>query len=79
MNENNFFMHRIKRNNGQWDKGIEVHDTYDAAKQSFHAYLGAYAYGHNEGTDFVQCIITDMSGSELMKENWIVPQPEQTA
>ena len=77
--ENKFFMHRIKRNNAQWDKGIEVHDTYDAAKQSYHAYLGAYAYGHNEGTDFVQCIITDMIGAELMKENWRAVQPEPNA
>ena len=77
--ENKFFMHRIKRNNDIWDKGIEVHDTYDAAKQSFHAYLGAYAYGHNEGTDFVQCIITDMSGAELMEENWRAVQPEPNA
>lgn len=79
MNENNYFVHRIKRTNATWDKGIEVHSTYDDAKQAYHAYLGAYAYGHNEGTDFVQCIITDMSGAELMKENWLAVQPEPNA
>lgn len=74
--ENKFFMHRIKRENGTFDKGIEVKETYEAAKQSYHAYLGAYAYGVKEGVDFVQCMITDMSSAVLMSETWdgtIVP------
>ena len=73
MNENKFFMHRVKRTSGEFDKGIEVKDTYDAAKQSYHAYLGAYAYGNNANTDFVQAMITDMSGATLMQETWLVP------
>ena len=71
MNENKFFMHRIKHTNGVYDKGIEVKDTYEAAKQSYHAYLGAYAYGQNVDTDYVSCMITDMSGAVLMEETWI--------
>ena len=77
MNENKFFMHQIKRTNGEFTKGIVINDTYDAAKQGYHAYLGAYAYGHEANTDFVQCMITDMTGVTLMQETWVAPQPEQ--
>lgn len=75
-----FFMHRIKHDtskegSAQWDKGIEVHDTYDAAKQSYHAYLGAYAYGHAASVDFISCMITDMWGAVLMAETWNAPAP----
>lgn len=68
--ENKFFMHQIKRTNGTFDKGIVVKDTYEGAKQSYHAYLGAYAYGQHASTDFVSCCITDMSGVVLMSETW---------
>lgn len=69
---NKFFMHRIKCANGDYDKGIEVKDTLDDAKQSYHAYLGAYAYGHDANTDFVQCMITDQlsGGLVLLTETW---------
>ena len=72
MNENKFFMHRIKRTNGTYDKGIEVKDNLDDAKQSYHAYLGAYAYEHDANTDFVQCMITDQlsGGMVLLTEAW---------
>lgn len=70
---NNFFMHQIKRTNGIIEKGIIVKDTYDGAKQSYHAYLGAYAYGNNADTDFVSCMITNMAGSVLMSETWNAP------
>lgn len=79
MNENKFFMHQIKRTNGVFDKGIVVKDTYEAAKQSYHAYLGAYAYGQNADTDFVSCSITDMSGVVLMTETWVAPVVPETA
>ena len=73
--ENKFFMHRIRRTDGTFDKGIEVKDTYEAAKQSYHAYLGAYAYGQNAETDFVSCMITEvMSNVVLMQESWIKPE-----
>ena len=70
--ENKFFLHQIKRTNGTYDKGIVVKDTFEAAKQSYHAYLGAYAYGHDANTDFVQCMITDKlsGGMVLMDETW---------
>lgn len=71
--ENKFFMHQIKRTSGTIEKGIVVKDTYDGAKQSYHAYLGAYAYGNNPDTDFVSCMITDTTGMVLMTETWNAP------
>ena len=82
---NIFFLHQIKRTNSAFDKGIVIKNlerqdgekdeslskrNYEAAKQGYHAYLGAYAYGQNAQTDFVQCQITDMSGAILMEETW---------
>ena len=58
-----YFMHQIKETNGAYDKGIVVKDTIEDAKQAYHAYLGAYAYGHDVNTTFVSCMITDKSGN----------------
>ena len=69
--DNKFFLHQIKRTDGAIDKGIVVKDSYESAKQSFHAYLGAYAYGQNADTDFVSCEITDIYGARLMEETWV--------
>lgn len=74
--DNKFFLHQIKRSNGTIDKGIVVKDSYEAAKQGFHAYLGAYAYGQNADTDFASCEITDIYGARLMAETWVGPGPE---
>lgn len=68
--QNAYFLHQIKHTNGSFDKGIVVKETFEAAKQSYHAYLGAYAYGQNENTDFVSCLITDTFGAILMSEIW---------
>lgn len=68
--DNKYFLHQIKRNNGTITKGIVVAETFDASKQGYHAYLGAYAYGHESGTDFVSCMITDMNGFVLLTETW---------
>lgn len=72
----NFFLHQIKRTNGTFDKGIVIKDSLEGAKQGYHAYLGAYAYGQNAETDFVSCMITDMSGTRLLYETWNAPVPE---
>ena len=76
-----FFMHRIKHttNNDNWDKGIEVKETLEAAKQSYHAYLGAYAYEHDANTDFVQCMISNEPGAILLNETWQKAEPEPVA
>lgn len=75
----NFYLHQIKRTNGVIDKGVVVKDTYAEAKQGYHAYLGAYAYGHDANTDFVQCLITDSNTTTpLMGETWIADvNPEE--
>lgn len=80
MNENKYFLHQIKHTNGNFDKGIVVKDTYEAALQSYHAYLGAYAYGQSEGTDFVCCMITEsMSNAILLREQWAKEEETQAA
>lgn len=73
-----FFMARIKHNstNDVWDKGVEVHNTLDSARQSYHAYLGAYGYGHDAPTDYVQCAILDINGAvrDSVVDNRIVEE-----
>ena len=70
--ENKFFLHQIKVTNGTIEKGIAVKNTLDEALQSYHAYLGAYAYGQNEGTTFVDVMITEeLSQTILMRDQWI--------
>lgn len=82
-----YFMHRIRHRKADgvwgWDKGIEVKDSgtskenLEAAKQSYHAYLGAYAYGKSADTDYVACYITDTAGNRVLWEKWDGrPQPE---
>lgn len=71
-----FFFHRIKHINGNYDKGIEVKETLDDAKQAYHAQLGAYAYGHDVNTDFCSCMISDEKGKILLGETWKTIQPE---
>lgn len=67
-----YFMHRIRRTNGTVDKGIEVKETLDDARQAYHAQLSAWAYGHSPETDFVSVAITDDSENFnlLTCENW---------
>ena len=74
---NKYFFHDIKGKNGAvTQKGIAVKDTLEAAKQSYHAYLGAYAYGNNADTDFVSVFITDSWGNVVMQETWSAPNAE---
>lgn len=67
-----YFTHRIRRTNGTVDKGIEIKETLDDAKQAYHAQLSAWAYGHDPNTDFVSVAITDDSENFnlLLCENW---------
>ncbi len=58
-----FFLVQIKRTNGTFEKGVVVKDTLDGARQSFHAYLGAYGYEHDVNTDYVACYIYDINGN----------------
>lgn len=56
-----YFLHRIQRANGDFTKGIEVHETLDAAVLSFWGRM-KLAYGKSEN-DFVSCKITDETGT----------------
>lgn len=70
--ENKFFLHQIKVTNGTVDTGIVVKNTLDGALQSYHAYLGAYAYGQQKDTTFVDVMITEeLSQTILMRDQWI--------
>lgn len=70
-----YFLHQIKQTSGTITKGIVVKDTFDAAKQGYHAYFGAYAYGQDAATDYVQCFVTDAYGNILTPETtWIKPE-----
>lgn len=77
---NKFFLVQIKRTNNTIEKGVVVKDTLEAAKQSYHAYLGAYAYGNNTDTDYVAVYIVNSQGVRLMWEVWertAQPEPEE--
>lgn len=72
-----YFLVQVKRTNGTIEKGVVVKDTLDAAKQSYHAYLGAYAFGNHAGTDYVMVYILDSKGLGLQGETWeTTPEPE---
>lgn len=65
-----YFLVQVKRTNGTIEKGVVVKDSFDAAAQSFHAYLGAYAFGNNKDTDYVLVQILDSKGLGLKGEVW---------
>lgn len=65
-----FFLTQAKRTNGIIEKGCVVKDTLDEVKQSFHAYMGAYAYGHDSNTDYVIAKMTNSYGLDLGGEVW---------
>lgn len=82
---NVFFLHQIKHSNGSWDKGIVVKsdpekNNLEEARQGYHAYLGAYAYGHDPNTDYVQCKISNLSGAVILEESWekFIPDSPET-
>lgn len=53
MDEMKYFLTQVKRTNGTITKGCAVHDSKDNGQQAYFAYLSAYAYGHEAGTDYV--------------------------
>lgn len=79
MEELKYFLHQIKHTNNAYEKGIAIKDTLAGAKQGYHAYLGAYAYGNDANADFVSVFVSDTNGSILMAETWkkvVEPEPE---
>lgn len=76
-----FFLVQIQRTTeGVYTKGVVVKETLESARQSFHAYLGAYGYGNQLAIDYVQCMIIDENGMvrDSVVDNRIVVQSEQT-
>ena len=75
-----YFLHQAKRTNGTYSKGMVIHDTIDAARQGFHAYLSAYGYGHEQGTDYTYAYVDDSNGAVIEKpvvwDGTIVPDIE---
>ena len=89
MKELKYFVHQIKRTKGVYEKGIVVKDSFEDAKQTYHAYLGAYAYNNHKDkdtkevlTDFVSAYISNTTGMIDMHETWEqipAPEPESTS
>ena len=78
--EEKYFLTQIQRKNGTYTKGVVVKDSLDAARQSFHAYLGAYGFGNDKDVDYVAVYICDMSGriTDSCVDNRIpVPEPPE--
>ena len=75
MMEEKYFVHRIRRVNGVFDKGIEIKDTYDDARQAYSAQMSAWGYGHEDNCDYCSCMITSFDGKVIDKynETWFRP------
>lgn len=68
--ENKFFLHRIRKDGDNYITGIEVHDTLDAAIQSFHAQMKmAYNNPSYPNMTFVSCMVTDEKDQVVGKYN----------
>lgn len=56
-----FFLHRIQKENGNFSKGIEIHDTLDSAVLSYCG-RAKLAYGKNPAITFMSLKIKDGTG-----------------
>jgi len=71
--EDKFFLHRIRKDNGNYTTGIEVHDTLDAAIQSFHSQMKmAYNNPSYPNMTYVSCMVTDENDNIIQgyNETW---------
>ena len=71
--ENKFFLHRIRKDGDSYTAGIEVHDTLDAAIQSFHSQMKmAYNNPAYPNMSFVSCMVTNESDEVVQgyNETW---------
>ena len=61
--ENKYFLHRIQKEDGNFSKGIEVHDTLDAAVLSFYSRMKlGFNNPEKPNLTFISCKITDGNG-----------------
>ena len=77
--EEKFFLVQIKHTNNVYEKGVVVKDTLDDARQSYHAYLGAYGYKKDPNTDYVACYIFGIHGEnyDMMIDDRRATQQEE--
>lgn len=71
--EDKYFLHRIRLDGDNYVVGIEVHDTLDAAIQSFHAQMKmAYNNPTYPNIKFISCMVTDTSDKVVQgyNETW---------
>ena len=71
--ENKFFLHRIRKDGDSYTTGIEVHDTLDAAIQSFHSQMKmAYNNPSYPNMQYVSCMVTDEKDNVVpgFNETW---------
>ena len=72
-----YLLTQAKRNNGAVSKGCAVYNTADAARQGFHAYLSAFGYGHEQGTDWCYAAVNDSNGAVVERPvTWQATEPE---
>ena len=74
-----YFLHRIQKENGDYTKGIEVHDALNDAIRSFWGRMKlAYNNSQSPNMTFVSCKITDSNGSviEPYNKTWL-KEPEE--
>lgn len=72
-----YLLTQAKRTNGTVAKGCAVHFTPDDARQAFHAYLSAYGYGHEQGTDWCYAAVNDSNGVVVERPvTWQAAEPE---
>lgn len=70
---------RARRKTDQtYDKGIEIRSSMEDALQGWHAYMGAYAYGHDAQTEYAYCGIISLDGGIRRSEVWEAPEAEPT-
>ena len=63
MEETKYFLTQVKRTNGTISKGCAVYDSADDGRQGYHAYLSAYAFGHEAETDYVFVVLYNSIGA----------------
>lgn len=79
---NIYFVDQVQHNKttGQWSKGIVIKsdpekNNEEGALQTYHAYLGAYAYGNNADIDYVYCRIRAVGNErEPIEEEWFAAE-----
>lgn len=71
--EDKFFLHRIRKDGDTYAAGIEVHDTLDAAIQSFHSQMKmAYNNPSYPNMKYVSCMVTNENDETISgySETW---------